>query len=368
MNIVDKDYKVLYGVAEDKLDRLNVDKLYLCTEAKISNKMIKIFSRIKHNTFYFCKINPTFNDIKGCLSLNSINLEIAFKRYNNSRFILTFINSPIMLFNYSSNEKLYYVCQSIKLKLYDEEFKKLVLLKRKSDDYKSSAYLHIPLDMFKVLVLSKFKTTIDSQELDKQFKYFKDQGLIVNSGFIIPLKQLDQAYFYGGFLDKVKENKDVSSEVFKTRRVDLQITTLDELLEIKQLAPENVSHFYYSLESYKKDVYINVDKETINDLISIKPKFTEILINKQESSELILKLLHSRKSRSNLTSVTLKFNLLSEWIEVLSLFVDCQELQFISLSYLKSDVENEKQAIESAVTDFRKKFEFIDVLEINYES
>ena len=76
------------------------------------------------------------------------------------------------------------------------------------------------------------------------------------------------------------------------------------------------------------------------------------------------KVLHSKRTRFNITSIYLKLNLLSECLTVLFLCSDCPELKSVELEYLITDTENEYKTIEQAKREFRRKFEYIQKLVI----
>ena len=80
--------------------------------------------------------------------------------------------------------------------------------------------------------------------------------------------------------------------------------------------------------------------------------------------DFIGKLLASAKTRANLLSLSLKFNILSEWLKILALCADCIEIQHIKFEYLQSDLDNEQEAIEIASRELKKKIGVIDHFEI----
>ena len=336
--------------------------------------MIEIFNEIKHNTFYIDKSDQSFDDIKSYLSLNSPNLEIVFQNINlgsfyNEKFKLTFLNWPILIFDRDSNQKLHLICQSVELKIHRKGFKEIISLNTNIDNNNSSDYLFVPLAQFGHLWLFNFKKITDTYELDEWYEHFWNSRSNKNSGFIIPIKKLDHMYYDKEIiLTHLRANQRTTKDIFKARRVDLPIYLLDDILEIKELSSGDVSHINFSFENKDETtIFRNTKTWIMNDLSSINPKFSKIHVDHTLSAEefsLIWEILSSRRTRFCLSYISLELNNLWECLVVLSLCIDCPELQYISLSYLKSDFENTEHAIANTVTNFRKKFGFIEYINL----
>ena len=126
------------------------------------------------------------------------------------------------------------------------------------------------------------------------------------------------------------------------------------------------SAIHYNLE-VNKGLLRNSQIGIMDALNLVDPKISEIAVFRllsSEDSKLILKLLSFRRTRFSLSSVRLRFNLISELLIALSLCSDCHELESIDLEYSEYGRVNEKEIISRAVKDFRKKFGFIAVLKI----
>ena len=166
-------------------------------------------------------------------------------------------------------------------------------------------------------------------------------------------------------LDYLNQYKDMN-QIFKERHIGLNINNLDRLLEIKKLLPND----FLSIDfKYIDKQSIKYAEDSISEIIDSPDwsnlKFKEIYqssILSLERFQFWWKILRSRRTRWSLTSIFLKFSLLSECLTVLTLFWDCPELMSVELRYRKADKENEDEAFENAKREFRQKLGFIPEL------
>ena len=202
------------------------------------------------------------------------------------------------------------------------------------------------------------------------FRVLRMKVLQNNSGFIVPLKNLRDTYFYGKdeLVDCLKSSQCIVDEVIKCKNVSWGISYFTDLFEIKEMLSDWYSLFNYSFKNYGKTNIIKRKKEgIINDLNILELKFSSISVHHVLSSEefkLIWELLISFRVRFSLSYIILKLNLLSECLYVLSLWADCHEIQSLNLEYSESDIVFEQKVIDWAITDFRSKFGFIKKMKI----
>ena len=202
-----------------------------------------------------------------------------------------------------------------------------------------------------------------TSNLDFQHQ-FKDYSFIVPIGYLnktfVKLNDVD--------LDCLNQYKNII-RIFKEKHIDLKIFSLDRLLEINKLLPDDFSSINFKYFNKSKT---EISKYSISDIIdnidlsNLKfIKISKLTILSPDEFKFWWNVLRSRRTRFNLTSIYLKFSLLSECLTVLSLCSDCPELEYVNLWYWEADAENEHEAVEQAKREFRQKFGFIDELEIS---
>ena len=159
--------------------------------------------------------------------------------------------------------------------------------------------------------------------------------------------------------------KDIN-QLFTRKHIELTIGNLGRLLEINRLLPDDFSlinfqyHNYYLTEMSEYSI-----SEIMDNPDWINWKFIQINKSTNLSSdefEFWWMMLRSKRTRFNLTSISLRFSLLSECLTVLSLCSDCPELQHVELHYFEADAENIDEAVEQAKREFIQKFGFIQTL------
>ena len=215
-------------------------------------------------------------------------------------------------------------------------------------------------------MLSKQGNISTINHWDQYFSCFDSQFLNKNNGFVVPLKFINNVNFYKNEDDiysQIGSNRIITNTLLGTRKSNMSIEVFDDLLNIKELLPDYVSHITYSLDNRCEETWLrNIGVETVSNLNQIKPKFSSICISQKISSEeveLLWELLCSRRTKFCLSKIYANFNYLSECLTVLSLCAECPELNSINFGYSSSDAENEEETIKNAIFDFRKKFGFI---------
>ena len=162
------------------------------------------------------------------------------------------------------------------------------------------------------------------------------------------------------------------NQLFKVKHIEITIENFGNLLKINKLFSDEFSQINFRYFYYRSSKYAKYSKSKIMDNPDwINFKFIQICqLNKLSPDEFqfLWKVLSSKRTRFNLTSISLRFSLLSECLTVLSLCSGCPELQHVKLHYFEADAENEDEAVEHAQREFRQNFGFIQVLSIRKES
>ena len=149
----------------------------------------------------------------------------------------------------------------------------------------------------------------------------------------------------------------------KEKHIEQTIGNLGNLLQIIELYPDDFSNI---ILNYFNEHSTNIGEDSISEIMDnpswINLKF-RIIYNQSMLSpnefQFWWKMLHSGKTRFNLTTINLKFNFLSECLTALSLCSDCPELESVYFQYSEADVENRHEIIKQAKREFSQKFGFI---------
>ena len=291
---------------------------------------------------------------------------LIFKLFNS----ISFLNSPILIYDPESNQRIQLEHESVIFQIHKTGLSRIEIMKTNPEDCKQSDCLYIHLESVNSIKLSKLKVITTKTELIEMLNYNCIEGLIQNTGFLVPLKYLDKASFPDdNKICLLEEFKSITNEVFKARFVDLKINLLDDVLKLNLMFPDSASRVNYLFDNLHKTVLLrNTNGENIRYLGLLEPRFSKIGIYHRLSPDefqLFWELLRSQRTRFNLVSIETKFNLLSELLTALSLCADCPELKFIEFDYLKPDLENKQEVIDKAIKDFRKKFGIIEYLGLN---
>ena len=250
-DILEEMIMILHNLHRDKLAWLKVNELsWRMFDSEISEETVEALNLIKHNNLSVNGLSQSFCNLKMCMLLNSTNINIGFYIQLNTMLELTFLNSKILFFDSDSDQKFNINSESAAFRIITEGFKSIILLKADKKKFNTSDYLFIPLSSAKNLRLSKFKMAENQLELEEQLEYLVSQSS-KSSGFIVPIKHLEIANFYNdnSIIDQFRENQSTLNEIFKIRRIDLTIKSLDDIIDLKELFSGSVSRINYILDN-----------------------------------------------------------------------------------------------------------------------
>ena len=324
---------------------------------KINPKIISVY--------YFPLRYFTFENIKALPLLNCTNVNVGpiIENKNYTYIILSFLSTTIWYCDSKSDQILNFEWESATFGIEFDYFIKITLF-----ETSTSNYLVIPIEDIEKVKYSGLKAISSTHELNKQFANLDIKQQKEYSWLIVNLRNLIKVFF-GLDEDPIKlsdSSQQVLNQIMKARHIDWMVQDLRELLEVNKLIPDHFSRINF-IFSYFMRRRKNFTSETMINLDYIDPKFSKIKwFDELESNELQLwwKILGSHRTRFNLTSIQLKFKVLSECLTVLSLCAECPELESIHLEYLESDIKNEQQIVEDAKAELRSKNRFIWKLEI----
>ena len=354
----------------DELKKLDINELNLKLEDnQILNETFEILNEMKLCTLSIIEVNHSFSVLKICLSLTLTNIRLVFDAQFAEMLKVTFINSPILLFDSYSNIKLNFICKSVNFEINNEGFKTIVLLKSDDKSLQSCDCLFVPLESVNELELFNFKIESNLFNLSNQLENYENKCQVKNIGFVVPLSHLAKTCYYnkGKLVNPLISNLTTANEIFKANHTVIEMAYLDDLLEIEELFPDCFDNFNYLFNNFNKSIQRNEEVNIMSNMNLMKHRISKIEIYHPLSSkeiEIVLMLLCSRRTRFSLSNINLRFNKLSECFTALILCTDCPELEIIDFKYFQSDIESEEEAIECAIWDFKQKFGFIKSLKI----
>ena len=340
-------------------------EIYYSNHDYISNEDIQFLNKISPKMLRIKRIKQTVENIKALASINCINIDTYF---SNSLWMINsylwFINTPIQLFDTQSGQRLTFEWKLMKFFIENNQIENVKLLKTKTGNF-----LFIPLDVISLISCSGSREILSADEINKQFAdlevlhHFEDKGYIIPMGYTNRIFiKLDDSELK--FLNQFKN----ISQIFKEKHVELKIKNLGRLPEINKLLPDDFYHinfeYFYDRSKVMKEYSVSKIMENL-DWVNLK--FIKIFIPSKLSPnefQFWWIILDSSKTRFNLTSVYLKFSLLSEWLTALSLCLGCSEPKYVELCYSEVDAENEHEIIEQAKIEFIHKYGFIQRLVI----
>ena len=322
----------------------------------IASKDAEFINKINPKILKIKQIIWTIEIIKAVSLLKCTKIEGEFNNESKLNFELSFKNTQIQLFDSKSDEMLTFEWESIKFKIIKSKIKNVKFLKINANNF-----LFIPLDTIDNISSLWLREIFNANDINKQFADLSFQHQLNTNGFILPVWYLNKIFIKlnESELNLLNQFKDII-QIFKEKHIELNICSLGKLLKINKLLPNDFSKInfkYFGKRSTK--IIDNID------LINLK--FWEIMqltILSPDEFQFWWIVLRSSRTRFNLTSICLYFNLLSECLTVLSLCSDCPELESVDLWYSKADVENKNEVIKQAKREFRHKFGFIQKLEI----
>ena len=74
--------------------------------------------------------------------------------------------------------------------------------------------------------------------------------------------------------------------------------------------------------------------------------------------------MRSQKTKLSLTEVVLKTTNLSDCLSIMDLWTECPNIKTIDLTYCTADIDNDEEAVHSAIKKFVKKYGIIECLKI----
>ena len=135
--ISDQNIKMLCESHRDKLWRLQIDSLDLTMiDNEISIKIVEVLNEIKLNTVSIEALENSFENFKMCLNLNSMNIQVLFKNSWKTVWRLELWNTPVLLFDSESKQKLHFLWASVMFDVDENGYKKIVLLKANETNQK----------------------------------------------------------------------------------------------------------------------------------------------------------------------------------------------------------------------------------------
>ena len=360
---------------KDKDPNLMIECLYLDYDFE-SKGLIEDFEFIN-------KISPkiltikwniwTIGNIRSVALLNWANVYLENNVAINEDIYFWFVNTPIQHFDSDSDQMLIFEWQSIKIFIeksvyvYDDEINGIEEVKLLKTN--TGSFLFIPLDTIHRIEFLEFKEILKTDDINKQFADLRLQHQFKEDGLIIPMGYSNRIFIKleDNELDYLNQYKDIY-KIFKEKQIEIKIGSLDTLLEINELIPDDFTriNFKYSDRHSVKIEEYSIS-EIMDDLDWSNLKFNEIFQSStvlSDEFQFWWMMLSSRRTRFNVTSIDLKLSLLSECLTVLSLCLNCPELKSVKLKYEEEDIEYVDEVIENAQTQFRQEFGFIQELKI----
>ena len=349
----DKEVNLVLKLLEVKLYKDN-----------ISNEDVEFINKINPKILEIRWEKWTVQNIKELALLNWMNILAKFDYIFTTNSYFWFENTPIQLFDSQSSQMLAFEWKSIKFFIEESKTKKIKLLKTCTD-----YYLIIPLKTIGRIMYSGFREILSTHDINKQFAYLSAQYQFDTDEFIVPMRYSNRIFieFNDVYLDYLTQMGDIF-RIFKEKHINLTIKSLNKLLEINQLLPDDflcINFTYHDPDTLK------IAEDSISEIIDNPDwsnlKFWEIYKASTLSFnefQFWWKMLRSRRTRFNLFSINLKLSLLSECLTILSLCSDCPKLKSISLEYVSDFINDYQFTVELAEKKFRQKFGFIQKLEI----
>ena len=314
----------------------------------------------------------TVENINALAMLNWANVDIDFGVTINEDIYFWFVNTPIQLFDSNSDQMFIFEWESIRIFIEKDDkdefeingIEEVKLLKTNTGNF-----LFIPLDTIHQIEYLGFREISRADNINKQFADLCVQHQFKEDRLIIPMGYSNRIFIQleDENLDYLNQCKDIY-KIFKEKQIEPTIRSLGTLLEIKKLLPDDFSRIYFKLNDYRStEIWKRSLSRIMNKLDWFNLKFINIYKKSTLSPDEFhywCKMLHFSKTRFNLTSINLKFSLLSECLTVLSLCSGCPELELVKLEYFEADAEDELEAVKNAKREFRQKFGFIQKLDI----
>ena len=326
--------------------------------------------------------------------INWANVDISFSDDSNEDISFWFINTPIQLYDSKAGQKINFEWESIKFSFIEKdvsveldingegesnenEFKKHRIWQHKIEEVKflktnTWDFLFIPLDTISFISCSRLWEISSAFDISKQFADLYIEHTFYKDGFVVPLRYSNKILIKPNDeeLENCLNQCKYIYHIFKEKHLEIKINSLGRLLEINKLLSDDFSSISSTCIYYNES---NIEDNSISEITN-SPDWTNLKFLKIEKGRTLLpdefqfwwKILRSRRTRFNLTTIYLKFSLLSECLTVLTLCSGCPQLESVKLGYSEADAENkdEDEVIEHAKREFRQNFGFIQKLEI----
>ena len=364
-----RDIKMLYKSLGDRLTCLKVNKLTIVNDyfEEISDKAVEVFNLINPCTLSFKNFYWSYENFKMLFSLNFENIEAEFSYYSSKSHMLKFTEVNLAIFDSIQNHSMKLMRRSIVIKVAEEGFKEICLLKADKYKFNDSDCLVIPIKSILYLKIFDYEVDKSSTKNDNQLDLI-NEDTDISQGLIIPVNQLSLATFDSSFwFNSWKEKFIVNELLRKARKVNWIVDDLNEITKIENIFPDD---FYRIKSSFYTNNFINSENNQEFEFGDIQRRFYKSSFSSDFSNSfkvdfyIIWNLLISRRTIYNITGVKLNLDLLSECLTVLSLCEKCPELKSVSLTFRKWDKKDEKETIDSAIKKFRRNFGFIQFIEI----
>ena len=158
------------------------------------------------------------------------------------------------------------------------------------------------------------------------------------------------------------------SKILAKKNINWKVSFIDQLLEINQFVPDSFPSICYSIYSRGLQSSLwRAEIDTLDKAYLFEFAFSSIQLNFKlldEELSLVKELLWSQRTRFNLSDIYLHFRRLSDWLSILDLWADWQELRYIDFKYFETDVQDEQEVIKTEIRAFKSKFGFIQKVKI----
>ena len=384
------DFNLIWEFYKDKDPNFKIKKIKVIEFIDYLHvEHIKFINKISPNNLEIHINKWTVEEIKALTLINWANVNLRFSYYNNENISFWFVNTPIQLYDSNSDQMLTFEWESIKfsfiekyvsVELYinwegesnENEFKENKIEEVKLLKTNTGNFLFIPLDTIGSISYSRLWEISRADDISKQFADLYIEHRFYDDGFVVPLRYSNKILIkpndeeLGNCLNQCK----YIHHIFKQKHWEIKIKSLDRLPEINKLLSDDFSGINSTYRYYGES---NIEDNSISEIMN-SPDWSNLKFIKIENKRTLLpdefqfwwKILRYRRTRFNLTTINLKFSLLSECLTVLSLCSGCPQLKSVKLGYSEADTEDEDEdeVIEHANREFRQNFGFIQKLEI----
>ena len=338
-------------------------------EFYVEDQVVEFINKIDPNSLKFENMEFTSISIEAFAKLNCPNINTRNCLFSDSN--LLFLNTPIQWFDNFTKWKWTFHWKTIEIYIDLTKMAKIELF-----ETDAGTFLLIPTLIVKDIIIQGKRKIQCEQDIAEQFADLHNTLRFWSHGLIIPIEysqrifiKLDDCELH--CLDQIE----YIYQKFKVKLILLNIKKFDKLLNINKLLPDDITDIRCTFWNERKESTEEtkkIEKISIKKIMDNPDLFNLMFIKIFKLSTLPFyefsfwwKMLSSTRTRLNLKSIRLEFNLLSECLTVLSLCSNCPEIECINLQYLEADIKNENETIKYAKREFRQKFEMIEELNIS---